>query len=64
MTTKAERRYAIEQGLANTRIEGHKPTSDFLADCNAVVEGSLSIDQAIKASVVRATGGEVGRQPE
>ena len=47
------------QGLANTRIEGHKPTTEFLTDCNAVVEGSLTIDQAIKASLVRATGREV-----
>ncbi len=56
MGTKAERQYAMTQALANTRIEGHKPTPEFLADAAAVVEGKLTYDQAVKASAARATG--------
>lgn len=52
--TEDERRYAVAQALANTRLAGHEPTPDFIADCQAVIEGSLTIEQAIAASARRA----------
>ena len=53
-TTKAQRRLAHEQALACTRIEGHQPSREFLADCDAVVEGTMTRDQARAASLARA----------
>lgn len=53
-TTKAQRRLAHEQALASTRIEGHQPSPEFLADCEAVVEGTMTRDQARAASLARA----------
>lgn len=53
-TTKAERRMAHAQALASTRIEGHKPTPEFLADVGAVIEGTMTIEQAGAASLARA----------
>ena len=54
ITTKAQRRLAHEQALASTRIEGHQPSPEFLADCEAVVEGTMTRDQARAASLARA----------
>lgn len=54
ITTKAQRRLAHEQALASTRIEGHQPTPEFLADCEAVIEGTMTRDQARAASLARA----------
>jgi len=53
-TTKAQRRLAHEQALASTRIEGHLPSAEFLADCEAVIEGSMTTEQARAASLARA----------
>lgn len=53
-TTKAQRRLAHEQALASTRIEGHQPSPEFLADCEAVIEGAMTRDQARAASLARA----------
>jgi DNA-binding XRE family transcriptional regulator len=53
-TTKAQRRLAHEQALASTRIEGHQPSPEFLADCEAVIEGTMTRDQARAASLARA----------
>lgn len=53
-TTKAQRRLVHEQALASTRIEGHQPSPEFLADCEAVVEGTMTRDQARAASLARA----------
>lgn len=53
-TTTAERRYAHEQALASTRIEGHQPSPEFLADCEAVVNGTMTRDEARAASLARA----------
>jgi hypothetical protein len=57
ITTKAQRRLAHEQALASTRIEGHRPSPEFLADCEAVVEGAMTRDQARAASLARAMAG-------
>jgi hypothetical protein len=42
-TSKAARRLAHEQALASTRIEGHQPSPEFLADCEAVIEGTMTL---------------------
>ena len=68
-TSKAERRLANAQALASTRIEGHVPTPEFLADCEAVIEGTMTRDQARAASLARAlakdlaTRGDAGELP-
>lgn len=51
---KAERRLAHEQALASVRIEGFEPSPEFLADCEAVVEGTMTIEQARASSLARA----------
>jgi hypothetical protein len=53
-TSKAERRWAHEQALASTRISGHQPSAEFLADCEAVIEGTMTHEQARAASLARA----------
>ena len=53
-TTEAERRKAHEQALASTRIEGHLPTQEFLADSEAVIKGAMTEAQARGASLARA----------
>lgn len=53
-STKAQRRLAHEQALASTRIEGHQPSPEFLADCEAVVEGTMTREGARAASLTRA----------
>jgi hypothetical protein len=55
---KALRQLAHEQALASTRIEGHVPTAAFLSDCAAVVEGTMTRDQARAASLARAMAQE------
>lgn len=52
--SKAERRMRLEQALANTRIEGHEPTAEFLADMDAMIEGSLTPEQARQRIIARA----------
>lgn len=48
------RRQWHEQALASTRLEGHEPTPEFLADCEAVIEGTLSREEARARSLARA----------
>ncbi|MBX9794768.1 MAG: antitoxin VbhA family protein, partial [Burkholderiaceae bacterium] len=45
-TTVAQRRLAHNQALASTRIEGHVPSPEFLADCEAVIAGTMTLEQA------------------
>lgn len=54
MTTQEERRDAMAQALANTRLAGHEPTPRFLADAAAVVAGTMTYEQAVRASAARA----------
>jgi hypothetical protein len=56
--TKAERRYFNAQALASTRIEGHVPSAEFLADCEAVIEGIMTTHEARVASISRALGND------
>lgn len=52
--SEAERRWAHEQALANTRISGHAPTPEFLADAEAVIKGTITNEEARAASLARA----------
>ena len=54
MSTEAERRFWLEQALANTRIEGHRPSAAFLADAEALVTGAMTTDQVIASAIARA----------
>lgn len=54
MNSKEERRYAMKQALASARIEGHRPTPEFLVDVEMVVNGEMTYEQAIQASAARA----------
>lgn len=54
MPTEAERRYVHAQALANTAIEGHIPTAEFLADCEAVNAGTMTLEQQRARSAARA----------
>ena len=53
--TEAERRIAAEQALANTRIEGHVPTAEFLADFDALIQGTMTLDEVRERSTERAS---------
>lgn len=53
-STEAERRLAYEQALASSRIEGHVPTPEHLADVEAVIKGTMTPEQARAAAVARA----------
>lgn len=52
--SEAERRAAHEQALASTRIEGHVPTAEFLADSEAVITGAMTEAEARARSLARA----------
>ena len=52
--SKAERLWALQQGIANTVIEGHVPTPEFLADCTAVVTGRMTHEELRARSLARA----------
>lgn len=56
--TDAARRIAHEQALASTRLEGHEPTPEFLADAEAVLAGTMTPAQARAASLARALAAE------
>lgn len=48
------RRRGMEQALASSRIEGHVPSPEFLADVEAYVTGNMTGDQVRAASLQRA----------
>lgn len=52
--TEAERRIAVEQAVANTRIEGHLPTPEYLADFDAFIQGKMTLDEVRARSMARA----------
>jgi Antitoxin VbhA len=47
-------RWHLEQALASTRLEGHEPSPEFLADCEAMVTGQISIEEARERIIDRA----------
>ena len=63
--TIAERRMRLEQALASTRIEGHEPSPDFLADMEALITGELCDEEVRRRIVERAKGADrQGRGPK
>lgn len=54
MSTPEERKAAFEQALASTRIEGHQPTPEFLADVDKVIAGEMTDDEMAAESLRRA----------
>lgn len=44
----------LEQALASTRVEGHVPTPEFLADMEAMVTGQLSAEEVRQRIIARA----------
>ena len=54
--SEAEHRWAMKEAIANTVIEGHVPTPEFLADCEAVVTGRMTHAEARARSLARALG--------
>ncbi|MFG6448870.1 hypothetical protein ACG0Z6_11555 [Roseateles sp. BYS180W] len=44
----------MEQALASTRIEGHQPSAEFLADMQAIVDGQLGAEEARRKLIERA----------
>lgn len=56
--TEAERRIAHEQALASSRLAGHVPTPEFLADCEAVIAGTMTLDELRERSRKRADAAE------
>jgi hypothetical protein len=51
---KAERRWAQGQAMASARIEGHVPSAAFEADSAAIIEGTMTLEEARQRSLVRA----------
>jgi len=52
--TQAELRSAFTQAHASSRIEGHIPDPLYLADCEAVIVGTMTMDELRAASLKRA----------
>jgi hypothetical protein len=44
----------LEQALASTRIEGHQPSPEFLADMEALITGVLSEEEVRQRVIGRA----------
>lgn len=44
----------FEQAHASSRIEGHIPAPEYLADCEAVIEGIITLDELQARSLARA----------
>ena len=53
-STEQSRRYSMDQALASTRIEGHVPSPEYLADCDRFVRGEMTSDDVRAASLARA----------
>ena len=52
--SEARRRYEMENAIANTRIAGHVPSPEFLADVERVLRGEMTSEEARAASLKRA----------
>jgi Antitoxin VbhA len=55
-----ELRQAFDEAIASVRLEGYKPTPAFERDCEAVIAGTLTFEQARANALERAQRGEVG----
>lgn len=54
--TPAERRAHLDQALASTRLEGHVPTPEFLADCEDYIAGRIAREEILAREVARVLG--------
>lgn len=63
-STKEARRFAAQQALASSRLEGHEPSAEFLVDVDRFVEGTMSTEQRIAASLQRALAAEAAEGKE
>lgn len=52
--SEARRRYWMEDAIASTRIEGHVPSPEFLADVERLMSGEMTREEARAASLKRA----------
>ena len=57
----AERRLAYAQAIASTRIEGHEPAAEFLADVQQAIDGQLSDEQLIERAIARGQSQSQGQ---
>ncbi|MCF8533287.1 MAG: antitoxin VbhA family protein [Reyranella sp.] len=53
-----ERRAHLDQALASTRLEGHVPTPEYLADCEDFIAGRITRDEVMARSTARALAAE------
>lgn len=44
----------LEQALASTRIEGHQPSAEFMADMEAMITGQLGAEEVRRRIIERA----------
>lgn len=51
---QASRRWASEQALASASVEGHVPSPEYLQDCQAVIDGTITTEEAATRSLARA----------
>ena len=56
--TAAGRRASLDQALTSTRLEGHVPTPEFLADCEDFIAGRITRDEIMARSTARALAAE------
>ena len=54
--SKEERSWSMRKALASSVISGHVPTPEFLADCEAIVEGRMTHAEARARSLARVLG--------
>ncbi|MGV8991607.1 MAG: antitoxin VbhA family protein [Thiobacillus sp.] len=54
MAAKSDKQLVFEQALASGALEGHTPTPAFLADVEAVTNGTMTLEQARAQSHKRA----------
>lgn len=62
MVTESEGRLFMRQAIANTVIEGHNPSPEFLRDAEKVVIGVMTTEQAIEAAAARAKAKEAAKK--
>lgn len=52
----AGRRADLDQVLASTRLSGHVPTPEFLADCEDYIAGRIALEGILARTVDRELG--------
>lgn len=57
-TSVAQRRLNLRQAIACSRLEGFEPDAAFLADCEAYVSGTMTLDDIGRAATARALAAE------